>query len=375
MDWKHVFSPTTINTFRFGAQRNEWKEDSQNPGPLDIGFYPDRAQGDITVGEGVMHAGLRINGQNISNQFRYGDDLSMTRGRHDLKVGVLITRHQTNDFTIGRGGGNFDFDTVAQYVTGRPDFWRGKVPPDNPQRGARQTVFGFYVQDDFKWKPNFTVNLGLRYEPSSDPTEVNGLLSNFRDPLNDTTGTCANTAPPFDCEGPFFKSPSRTNFAPRIGFAWDPFGDGRTSIRAGYGIFHETILPYHYTGQLRRSEPIAISPTVRDDATLFAQFPDPPVEAGNQHSHFEVVLAPGHGQVIAVAKLIADVLAIDPQPGMHHAFSDRNISLGSVRIKANVQWSRVLRILFPFVPLSTKAEGVDGGGRKDMLPIHSAVDR
>ena len=278
MDWKHIFSPTTINTFRFGAQRNEWKENPQNPGPLDIGFYPDRAQGDITVA-GVMHAGLRIEGQNISNQFSYGDDLSMTRGRHDLKVGVLITRHQTNDFTIGRGGGNFDFDSVAQYVTGRPDFWRGKVPPDNPQRGSRQTVYGFYIQDDFKWKPNFTVNVGLRYEPSSDPTEVNGLLSNFRDPLNDTTGTCANTAPPFDCEGPFFKSPSRTNFAPRIGFAWDPFGDGRTSIRAGYGIFHETILPYHYTGQLRRSEPIAIAPRVSDDATLFAQFPDPPVEA------------------------------------------------------------------------------------------------
>ncbi len=279
MDWKHVFSPSTINTFRFGAQRNEWKEKPQSPGPLDIGFYPDRAQGDITIGESVMHAGLRIEGQNISNQFSYGNDLFMTRGQHDLKIGVLITRHQTNDFTIGRGGGNFDFDSVAQYVTGRPDFWRGKAPPDNPQRGARQTVMGFYIQDDFKFRPSFTINLGLRYEPSTDPTEVNGLMSNFRDPLNDTIGTCALDVPPFDCETPFFKSPSRWNFAPRIGFAWDPFGDGKTSIRAGYGIFHETILPYHYTGQIRRSEPIAIAPTVRDDATLFAQFPNPPIEA------------------------------------------------------------------------------------------------
>ncbi len=279
MEWKHVFSPNTINTFRFGAQRNEWKEAARNPGPLDIGFFPDRAQGDILPGDGVMHSGLRLEGQNVSNQFSYGDDIFMTRGQHDLKLGVLVTRHQTNDFTIGRGGGSFTWNGVDEYVTGNPFEWRGKIPRDNPQRGARQTVMGFYIQDDYKWRPNFTINLGLRYEPSTSPTEVNGLMANLRDPLNDRVGTCVAVADGFDCQEPYFKTPSKTNFAPRIGLAWDPFSDGRTSIRAGFGVFHETILPYHYTGQIRRSPPIAFEPRIRDRASLAAQFPGPPQEA------------------------------------------------------------------------------------------------
>jgi hypothetical protein len=279
MEWKHIVSPSTINTFRFGAQRNEWKEGARNPGPLDIGFFPDRAQGDILPGDGVMHAGLRLEGQNVSNQFSYGDDIFMTRGQHDLKLGVLITRHQTNDFTIGRGGGSFTWNGIDDFVTGNPFEWRGKIPRDNPQRGSRQTVMGFYIQDDFKFRPNFTINLGLRYEPSTSPTEVNGLMANLRDPLNDTVGTCVAVADGFDCETPYFKTPSKNNFAPRIGFAWDPFSDGRTSIRAGFGVFHETILPYHYTGQIRRSPPIAFEPRIRDAASLAAQFPAPPQEA------------------------------------------------------------------------------------------------
>ena len=270
MEWKHIFSPHTINTARFGAQRNRWEEKARSSGPLNIGFFPGRPQGDILVGDGVIHAGLRLEGQNISNQFSYADDLFLTRGRQNIKLGVLITRHQTNDFTIGRGGGSFTFNSVAEFVAGSPFQWMGKIPADNSQRGARQTVLGFYIQDDFKWTSNFTLNLGLRYEPSTTPTEVNGLLTNLRNPLVDTAGIVGD---------PYFKTPSRKNFAPRIGFAWDPFGNGKTSIRSGFGIFHETILPYHYTGQIRRSPPFALEPVVRDRASLTAQFPKPPAEA------------------------------------------------------------------------------------------------
>ncbi|MDA2934223.1 TonB-dependent receptor [Acidobacteria bacterium AH-259-D05] len=267
LEWKHIFSPNTINTARFGGQRNSWDEDCTFGGPLDLGFFPERCMGFVRPGNGVMHAGNWVVGQNVSNQFSYGDDLFLTRGRHDMKMGVLFTRHQTNDFTFASGDGRFQFSSVANFVTGTPFQWDGKIPTDRPIRGTRQWVFGFYFQDDFKFRPNLTLNLGLRYEPSQSPTEVNGLLGNLRDPLNDTE--------PFVGE-PYFKTPSKKNFAPRIGLAWDPFGDGKTSIRAGYGIFHETILPFHYSNQIRRSPPFAQQPIIRNRASLAAQFPRPP---------------------------------------------------------------------------------------------------
>ncbi len=222
--------------------------------------------------DGIIRAGNWVVGQNVSNQFSYGDDLFLTRGRHDLKVGIQFNRHQTNDFTFAAGDGRYNFDSVQQLVTGRPDEWDGKIPADQPIRGNRQWVFGFYVQDDFKWKPNFTVNLGVRYEPIQTPYEVNGLQPNLLDPLNDTVADIYT-------DKPYFKNPSKLNFAPRIGFAWDPFSDGKTSVRMGYGIFHATLMPYTYTNQIRRSPPFAQQPRIRDDATLAAQFPNAPIEA------------------------------------------------------------------------------------------------
>ena len=276
MEWKHIFSPNTINTFRFGAQRNTWFQDPTNDGGIDIGFYPERAMGVVSVGDGVSRAGINVNGQNVSNQFSYANDMFLTRGRHDIKLGILATRHQTNDFTLGRGGGQFSFDSVPEFVAGIAFQWRGRNADDEPQRGVRQTVLGFFIQDDFKFTPNLTLNLGLRYEPTVALSEVNGRLLNLRGDL--TTITEATFGEPY------FENPSKTNFAPRIGFAWDPFGDGKTSIRAGYGIFHITILPFHYSNQIRRSPPLSFSPDIRDSrcgGCVTAQFPTPPVEAEN----------------------------------------------------------------------------------------------
>ena len=230
--------------------------------------------GRIDPGDGVAATGINVDGQNISNQFSYANDMFLTRGRHDIKLGVLVTRHQTNDQTLGRGGGQFFFDSVEEFVAGIAFRWRGRNPQDEPRRGARQTVLGFYIQDDFKWSPNFTVNLGLRYEPTIALSEVNGRLVNIR-------GN-PQTEPAWTFGEPYFENPSKTNIAPRIGFAWDPFGDGKTSIRAGYGIFHITILPFHFSNQIRRSPPLSVAPDFRDSrcgGCVSAQFPSPPMEA------------------------------------------------------------------------------------------------
>ena len=249
MEEKHIFSPTTINTARFGFSRNTWIEEPIESGPLTFGWFPDSPMGRIEMQGGIQNLGLWVNGQNVSNAFLYSDDLSMTRGRHDLKIGGSVNRYQVNDFTDGFKDGRYRFGgSVARYITGQPTSWDGKVPGAVSQRGIRQTVLSLYIQDDFKWRPNFTWNLGLRYEYARVPTEVNDRISNLDNPLTDDFDSIRHPA------NPIFENPSGV-FAPRIGFAWDPFGDGKTSIRMGAGIFMETVLPYHFSQQIRRSPP------------------------------------------------------------------------------------------------------------------------
>lgn len=216
--------------------------------------------------------GLWVEGRNVSNAYIYADDLTLTRGRHDIKMGIVVSRYQTNDFIYGNRGGEWRFSgNVKNLLTGAPTAWFGHVTGSIGIRGVRETTMGLYIQDDFKWRPNFTWNLGLRYDYAGIPTEVNGLLGNLRNPITDTAADIAT-------DEPYFKNPQNKNFGPRIGFAWDPGNDGKTSVRGGFGLFFETILPYHFANQIRRSPPHSKSAFVGGPAPA-AAFPGPPPQA------------------------------------------------------------------------------------------------
>jgi hypothetical protein len=113
----------------------------------------------------------------------------------------------------------------------------------------------FYLQDDVRVHRRLVLNLGVRYERVSSPDERDGLLANLRDPLNDAAPTVG---------GPLFKNPSNMNFAPRVGIAWDPAGDGKTAVRSGFGIFYDPVWTDFYANAGNRSPPFYTLGSIRN---------------------------------------------------------------------------------------------------------------
>jgi hypothetical protein len=101
-------------------------------------------------------------------------------------------------------------------------------------RDMRQTIVGVYFLDDWRVRPNLTVNFGMRYEPASVPTEATGKLTTLLS-LNATTPHLGS---------PYFANATKRDFGPRLGFAWDPLRDGKTSVRGGFGMYDNLPLPY-----------------------------------------------------------------------------------------------------------------------------------
>ena len=116
----------------------------------------------------------------------------------------------------------------------------------NPNRGLRQTLFGAYVQDDIRVLQNVTINLGLRYEMVTVPSEAHNRISVLRN-LTDAQPHLG---------APLFMNPTPRNFEPRVGVAWNPRG-GRTLPRSGFGIFDALPLPYEFNLSFQRAVPLS----------------------------------------------------------------------------------------------------------------------
>jgi len=279
IEWKRIVSPTIVNEARISYNRSHNADDpvfvEQFPDSM---FYNDKLfnfAGDPWPGAVETFAETSRLGfmfvlgkSNTLNRFQYIDNLSITSGAHSIKTGFNIHRLQFNYDAPIFAPGIVRWRTVKDMVSGASPFlFLGTITGRSP-RGMRQWLYGFYVQDNWKIRPNLTLNLGLRYEPYSTVTEVNNIISGVRHP-SDQFLTNGNPL--------FIKNPSNTNFAPRVGVAWDPFGDGKTSIRAGYGLFYELIQPVHYFSNINVNPPSAIrvlrvkfAPFVPD-----IPFPDP----------------------------------------------------------------------------------------------------
>ncbi|MBI2820898.1 MAG: TonB-dependent receptor, partial [Acidobacteria bacterium] len=184
----------------------------------------------------------------LLNTYQLLEKLTYTQGAHSVRVGVDFARYQMNGFSGSRKYGRLRFNNYRDFLEGRtPRDWEFLVPGTGEMTGWRQNSFAFYVQDDMKLRPSFTLNLGLRWEFVTSPTEVAGRIANvrhFMDP-GPTIGE------------PFFKPP-KTNLGPRVGLAWDPFGAGQTAVRAGFGMFTQQLSPGYWTLPAVQNEPFFI---------------------------------------------------------------------------------------------------------------------
>jgi outer membrane receptor protein involved in Fe transport len=252
---KHIFSGNVIQSSRFAFSRPfQDSNTGVNSYPL-FQYFPGKGlvDGSMTI-TGLTGFGTAAPGpwHFVQNKFAMGDDLYWNRGAHTLKLGGEAKRVQSNVWSPVPGDGGWTFQSLALFLEGIPFSFSGILPGanGNPQsdafRGFREWDFALYAQDDWKISPSFTLNLGLRYEPTTNGIEVGNKLHSI---VNAPFG--GYVAVP----NIYASNPSLHNFDPRIGFAWDLFRDHKTSLRGGFGLFHNIIGPRDYAAEYYNNPP------------------------------------------------------------------------------------------------------------------------
>ncbi|MEQ1947031.1 MAG: carboxypeptidase regulatory-like domain-containing protein [Bryobacteraceae bacterium] len=249
VEWRRIVSPTLVNIARASFSRTAANELPATAHP-ELQFFPGSGRVDAIVNvTGVESLGPRLFNPFVLNQNKYteGDDLIWTKGAHTLRMGFSVVRFQTNSFLQQYGGTQWTFQSLNNFLAGNA--LRVVLTPLGNQFYSRfdlrEIDFFPYIQDDWKVSNKLTVNLGLRWNFQTNPVSPHDTIYMIKDYAK---GTGYEKVP-----NVMRTNPSTGNLAPRIGLAYDPFADHKTSIRAGFGMFHDMITPSVYwpalTGQ------------------------------------------------------------------------------------------------------------------------------
>ncbi|HEY7183002.1 MAG TPA: TonB-dependent receptor, partial [Blastocatellia bacterium] len=248
----HVFGPTLVNEARFGF--NRWSSAQTpsaqlNPASFGIlnGISDPVGLPQINIAGGSLNFGGPANqpsgrGDTI---FVVSDTLSCQSGRRSLKLGGEFRQFLNNNFR--RGTGMFNFPTVASFIVGAANSF--SVTLGDQTSSIAQGALGFFAQDNYKWRLNLTLELGLRYDWNMTPTERYDRFIVF-DPQS---ASLARVGARF---GEIYHQNNK-NLQPRLGFAWDPFRHGKTVARGAYAVLVDQPMTSMVTGA-SMSPPLAL---------------------------------------------------------------------------------------------------------------------
>ncbi len=255
--YSHVFTPNLVNELRLYVQRNNYAQEIPaavlpSAADLGIGTTPDNPSGPpIMSFDNGLQVGFSPQGptHEINNTFGFADTFNWVRGKHNMKLGTGVSTYQNNTVYDYYVNGQFDFaggtvatdNSLADFLLGAPtDYFQYPAAPSNIRS---KSYYGFF-QDEWRVTKKFTFNLGIRYEYNSPKRDTQGRTFSI---IPGEQSQVFVNAPvgmvfPGDRGAPSgVNYPDKNDWAPRFGFAWDPRGNGKTSIRGGFGVFYDVL--------------------------------------------------------------------------------------------------------------------------------------
>lgn len=239
LEGRSILSPRFLNTMRIGYARSYLFDvftDGPNVPAASLSFLSGRPFGGISGLSDISNldgwSGFNRRLVNLDS-YQFSDDMTYDMGTHSLKFGGGTKFMIFDKNNLGRWGGSWQYRSFEHFLQNKsPKRFRLALADADAFRTYTNWLSGFYIQDDWQVRDNLTINLGLRWDYVTVPQERYGRMANV-----------LNMRDPEPYVGPnIFKNPSGDDFAPRIGFAWDPLRTGRLSVRAGFGVFHDPII-------------------------------------------------------------------------------------------------------------------------------------
>jgi hypothetical protein len=244
----HIFSPNILNNFSAGFSRAGFSLDSFAFAtyPPNLSFVSGQGPGGIVIGGGTTTTGAAAitsagpnnaaGAKNRRNLFTLSDGLQISRGQHQISVGAWFQKMQDNENTASRRLGVANFVSLTTFLQGTLSQAGFQVVPNATELGFRSWFGAWYAEDSMKLRRNLTLRAGIRQEFTTGWNEKFGRAANY---VTDASGVLSTD--PRGGKSAFTENNAKWLFGPRVALAWDPFGKGKTAIRAGYGIYYTLI--------------------------------------------------------------------------------------------------------------------------------------
>ena len=261
-EYRRAVSASTLASVRVGYSRTRIGQSVQaNTSQMLTPFVPGRPMlGAIDIG-GLPRFGPQLSADVQLDQDVFATHVDITRsaGTHLITTGISAEHYRAREFNPTFSLGVFRFANLAAFLRNTPASFIGLTPDGDINRAWNWTLMGAYVQDDIQMTRNLTVNAGLRLEGATVPVDPRDV--SMPDLLGEPVA------------GPLYKNPGAT-VSPRLGAAWNVRGDGRTSVRGGYGLYFKTTTQQDLIVTV--TNPPATPRVVISNPT----FPVPPFERG-----------------------------------------------------------------------------------------------